>query len=160
MKNKLVITTVFVLFAFAIFYNTANASTIFSDDFEDYNIGSLAGQGDWNISVPFYCGYSPQVQSSFVREGEKGIKVYGHYIYPCGAEKTGTPTTDGMITIYMEKFLGGTSTPDSIIELRQEDTVVVSMKNTTFFSYFDGSVGGYVRLYPPFFVCLIYYIID
>lgn len=150
MKTKYILTIAFAVSAFAVFCSSANAATIFTDDFEDYNVGLLGGQGGW--VVPSYYMYRPQVQSSYVKQGEKAIKVYGDYLFPHGAEKTGTPTNDGMITIYLEKFIGGTSTPDSIIELKEGGTVVVSMRSVdSHFRYFDGNLGGYVNIYPPFF---------
>lgn len=159
MKNKIVITAILIILVFAVFCGSTNAATIFTDDFEDYDVGLLGGQGGWVI--PSYHLYKPQVQSSYVKQGGKAIKVYGEYLFSYGAEKTGTPTNDGMITIYVEKFIGGTSTPDSIIELKEGNTVVVSMRSAgSFFRYFDGGLGGYVNIYPPFFSYKTWYAVQ
>src|SRR3989344_9298061 len=148
MKTKTISLIILTTLLALTFSNIASASTIFTDDFESYELGQLNGQGGW--VVPSYYMYAPRVQSSYVMEGEKGIRVHGHYMYPYGVEKTGTPTNDGMITIYMERFLGGTSAPWSIIELREGDTVAVSVKSWLNFSYYDGDWSGYLNFGPLF----------
>ena len=130
MKTKTISLIILTTLLALTFSNIASASTIFTDDFESYELGQLNGQGGW--VVPSYYTYAPQVQNTYVKEGEKGIKVYGEYLFAYGAEKTGTSTNDGMITIYMQKFLGGTPQPESIIELKQENTIIASFKNREF----------------------------
>ena len=119
MKTKYILTLAFIFLGLAFFCNTASAATIFTDNFESYDIGKLNGQGNWIANSS-----GVKVQNTYVKEGEKGIKVYGEYLFAYGAEKTGTSTNDGMITIYMGKFLGGTPNPEATIELKEGVSVL------------------------------------
>ena len=74
-------------------------ATIFTDNFNSYTDGDLAGQGSW---INHYNGLAFDIQGTTVKEGAKAVKIYGHdtdqYV-----KKTGTLLAAGKTTIYIRK---------------------------------------------------------
>jgi len=90
-KSKLlIVTSVIYLFGVVGF---CGATTIFKDDFNSYNNGSINGQGGW-VSSGF------QVQDNVVNEGVKAISAEGRSKQ---AIKEGNSLNDGTITFYVRK---------------------------------------------------------
>ena len=96
-KSKLlIVTSVIYLFGVVGF---CGATTIFKDDFNSYNNGSINGQGGW-VSSGF------QVQDNVVNEGVKAISAEGRSKQ---AIKEGNSLNDGTITFYVRKDSTGSS---------------------------------------------------
>ncbi|MCX6718454.1 MAG: hypothetical protein NTY81_02525 [Candidatus Staskawiczbacteria bacterium] len=150
MKNKIGIfigVIIFSFFGFFIFCNSADAATIFTDNFNDYiNNGSLKGQGSWYASSP-----NVIVENYTVFEGTKAMKIYEPYPGSFFAEKSGKTLNNGLITIYMRRVVGGTTNPQVEVQLKEGAVVVASMKNNlSFFRYFNGDSASYVNFGPGF----------
>lgn len=65
--------------------------TIFEDNFENYSLGNLGGQGDWSCSINL------EVNNNFAHSGIKSITNYNSSSGQC--ERNGSTTESGLISI-------------------------------------------------------------
>ena len=143
---------IFSLLGFVVFCNTIDAATIFTDNFNSYTDGSLRGQGSWITNSAYV-----QVEDYNVLEGSKAFKIYEPFPGSFFAEKSGTSVNDGLITIYMKRIIGGTTSPQVEVQLKEGDNIAVSMKSISgFFRYFNGVSNSY-SIFGPFFASNIWY---
>lgn len=88
---------IFLIGFLTLLSSSALAATIFEDDFNDYNTGDLAGQGDWTGSTAW------DVQNTAVFEGAKAIS--GN-TYNTQVDKAGVIQADGQTTFYFYNEVG------------------------------------------------------
>lgn len=118
---------------------STNSGVIFTDNFNNYTLGSLNGQGGWAITS----GSNYTVESTTVNEGAAAIASGTGK-----AEKTGTAQTDGMMTFYVR----GPALTGGYIFLRQGGNKKVWININTdspgFIAYYDNGLGTFANLAP------------
>lgn len=121
-----------------------SASTIFTDNFESYNFGNLAGQGGWTGGP----GY--QVSNEKVLEGVKAVKNSG-FTEPTEISKLGTEIPAGKITFYL--WIEATSSANYLgLRLRTTEGTylpygfgIFCSGNNCKVSFYDFWAGGWVE---------------
>src|SRR3989344_5655236 len=137
MKNKIIVLPALV-FIFLVSTSVCSAATILTDNFNSYSDGGINNQGGWSGSS------FTNVQGTTVFEGAKAVQIYNPYPGTFNIEKSGAPTKDGRITVYVQGHIGGTTHPVFEIKLKEGSTVILSARAYTGFGfgYYNADVGG------------------
>lgn len=123
-----------------------SADTIFVDDFNSYNNGSLNGQGGW-LGHPAY-----QVLDNLTKEGDKAVHS-SSFASPVVIRKSGTLLSDGQITFYVRRF---DANQPGVFSFKLKEGVDAKVEvrgnfgGNAGFQYVDGVAASYVNFGVPF----------